>query len=1443
MLFELTPSQRSFYTGESEIDTYLWNQGVMQVFPCKYSYEELNNAFNTLVKNNDSLRVKMKHVERAPVMCLECYSYRMYPRWVCSSMAELENKAKEFLNSSIDFSGDLVRCAIFETPDASGIVISGHHIVVDGYSVIVMAEHLNEYLKNPLYNPPAYQSYSEYVEGEEEYRITRRYQLGKDFWRSEFTPKPVCSLFSDSISAIDYVSSEENTLISSSLFDRIKKFCIESDISVQSFFNTVYSVYFYRTTEHNGFTLGIPVLNRTTAAELNTIGLYMHIVPLVVEIDSGTFLDNALKVENSQLNLFRYQKFTQTEIIKTLQESGTAVNRLFDVATDFQQFEYDSDYEIKVPYCNYLSLPLEIHMQSFGKAKHQLKIRYRTSMFTEKEIQTMMSSIIAIAEDALAYPDKKISELNMISSDEQKLLATFNNTQVPYDKHKCIHELYEEQVERTPDKVALVAADKALTYKELNEEANRIAHSLIEKGIGRGDIVGLMLPRESYLLSALLGILKTGAAYLPIDPEHPAERIEYMLSDSRAKYCITDENIFEFLSNTDVTNPVIETSSNDICYCIYTSGSTGKPKGALIYHRNLVWYMSVLENIYGTDNINMPFFTSQSVDLTVPSFCFPLLTGGATYLYNGELKDDLIDIFDNDELTIIKFTPTHMNIICNTVPSKLRPNIRCIIVGGETLYREACFEFLNKFGNHIEIHNEYGPTETTVSCTDFIFNPGENKNMQHLPIGRPVANTQIYILDKHMNPVPLGVTGEVCIAGDGVGAGYLNNPELTAEKFVDNPFGEGKLYRTGDNAYWCEDGNIVFVGRNDFQVKIRGLRIELGEIESALQNIEGIERAVVVVRENSENRQFICAFYTGEEKSAKDLRAEMGASLPKYMLPHIFTRLDETPLTASGKVNRNALPEIDLECISTETEHKAPETEEEKALSEAVCSVLNVSSINMLDNFFNIGGDSIRAIYIVAELADMGYELRVADIMQSDTFSDVAEFVKAAYDNAVYEQNEVNGLMPFSPIMRAFLKRSNTIPENYVHTCVFEADCDEITAKKALDVLVSHHDILRGVFRDNGIQVIPSDERKAYSFEVLTIDDADKAKDYLNKAKISKDKLVNIVFCNTKKENLVSMTVHHFLIDLVSWEILIKDFQTAVRQINNKEQILLPAKTASFMLWCEELQKYSETISAESKAYWEDVNQKLNNTKSVNFNVYAENEAEEYNFTFDENVSNKLINEVTNVYGARINEVLLTALGLAVGKITGGSVGIIVESHGRAELEKHIAVERTVGWFTSCYPIIIDNNNEVEALINTKETLRRIPKNGIDYLLLNEGFNENIDVKFNFYRSNTAEDASGNKLMAFNYEMSVFPGFTNVNCFIEDNILSVNISVPYGRHREMLAKELTEEFVKQTERLVEICTGTDTVVRTLSDFSDNELTEDELDELKDLFDWTDANEQ
>ena len=1442
MNFKPTSSQLNFYTKNYTLDSNIWNQSLVQAFPKVYSYEQLNDAYNFLKRDHEGLRVKFKETEDGLVSYVEEYKHTNFPFIKVGSIEEMLEEEKKFVTAPMDFYGTLVNPIIFQTPTHSGVMIAAHHIAIDGYCSYILSKDINQYLKDPTYRATT-QTHAEYIEREEKHKQSKRFLSDREFWKNQFSTKPECNILPNKNTTFDVTSGDLGKDIPAEFLERVKAFCADNDISPASFFNTVYAEYLRRVYNVENFTIGVPVLNRTTRAELNTIGLYMHIVPMVINLQPGSFIENAKRIEDSWLNIFRHQKFTQYDIKQMLREEDMPTNTLYDITADFLEFIPDDDYEIILPYGNNTTIPLEFHFQSFNKEKCELKLCYQKAYFSEKEVQTILDSVAAMLENTIANPFADINSIEMVSAQEkQRVLYDFNDTSVEYSKDKGVYELFESWAEKTPDKPAVIFKDIELTYSQLKDKVSECADRLCSLNIKSKDIVAVHLERSYELVVFQLAILKIGAIFLPVDKRYPVERIQQMCTNCDVKLLITDEldkssvnaNVMQLsdFKSVSSTKTVSAVKNLEDCYIIYTSGSTGIPKGCLLTGKGLLNFCLNNNTLETLNNINNPVFAcvnSASFDYFIAETLLPLTNGFTTVVLDDNestMQEQFLQAVTKNNINVVMTTPTRLKLYYNDKHNcDVLKQMACICTSGEPLTADLLEAMYNKSPDAM-VYNPIGPSECSVWDMGGRLEKADGLDIH---IGKPIANAQIYIVDKYMNPTPIGVTGEICIAGDGVGSGYINNPELTAEKFIENPFGEGKLYKTGDLGYWREDGNIFYVGRNDFQVKVNGLRIELGEIESSIEAIQGIERAVAVVRQDDDGRQLICAFYTGAKTDAKDFRVILGARLPKYMIPHIFTYLEMMPMTTSGKISRNNLPEIDLTSIDTETEYVAPETEEEKALVEAVETVLNIENVSVIDNFFNVGGDSITAIHIVSELEEKGYELHVADIMQSDTLAGIAKKMISNSNKVKYDQGEVNGFIPYTPVMCAYLNEKNEIAKDFVHTCIVEIECDEETARTAIDKLVLHHDMLRSTFNDDGIIIHSSSENKTYSFETITIEDTDKAIEYL-KATTLEDKLVKAIFCKTEKGNMLCITIHHFIIDLVSWEVLMKDFTTVVNQLKDNAEIVFSAKTASFKLWNEELQKYSETITEENRAYWEKINNKLENAKSFCVDE-AENDEEEYSYTFNKEISEKLINQVNNAYGTKTNEVLLTALGLAAAKIANGYVGITIESHGRTELHKPIAIERTIGWFTSWFPVVVNNNENIaEELVNVKETMRSILKNGVDYLLLSRCLHKKTDLIFNFIKNSLANENKENKLISFTDNV-IIPNKISVSCFTKNNILTFSISVPKCRHKPQICEELGIEFKKQIEKIVDVCT-TSKVVKTRSDFSDDELTESELNELK-----------
>ena len=1102
------------------------------------SVEEAQKAVNEIFRINDALRIRIVDDNGKPQQYVADYAEADIEVLHFGSKAELDSYAAEYAKEPLVFYGALAMIKIVLIPGKIGLLAKLHHIISDAWTLSLIATQFNELIKGD--EVQAF-SYFDYIKEENEYVAGKRYQKDRDYFLSQFAECDESTFLSEK-QAKSFSAERATYSIGKDKTAEITSYAAKNNISAFSLFMTAAAVYFSRVKMNTEkFYLGTPLLNRADFCQKNTVGMFINTVPLLINLDNeSAFAENLKSVETSAFSAMRHQRYNYGDLLDELRKNHNFSEKLYDVILSFQNAKVaGGEVETTWYHSGLQGESLQIHIDDRDdESVFRIHYDYQTEKFNEHEIGMLHQHICNLLFDAIKKDRKKPYELSMLSAEErQKLLYDFNDTAVDYPKDKCIHQLFEEQVIKNPDKTAIIACDRTLTYRELNEEANRIAHSLIERGIGVGDIVAFALPRKSYLISTMLGILKSGAAYLPIDPDYPQDRIEYMLSDSGAKLLISENNIKKLLQNNSTVNPCVNMSSDNICYCIYTSGSTGKPKGTLLSHAGVANYVdnnnnnNVVHKIIKSTYKSIVSVTTVCFDIFVTESLLPLTNGMEIILADEEQSKSQSELNALLKLTpadVIQTTPTKMKtLISNNRNLDYLEQVKAIILGGETL-DNSLVEELRRI-TKAEIFNIYGPTETTVWATN-----GKIEN--DITIGKPIANTQIYITDKYMQITPIGVTGELCIAGDGVGAGYLNRPELTAEKFIDNPFGKGKLYKTGDLAYWREDGNIVYVGRNDFQVKIRGLRIELGEIENAMNSIDGVSQSVVVVRKNAEGRQLICAFYTGEERQAKEIRSIIGKKLPKYMLPHIFTHIAEMPLTSSGKVNRKALPEVDLSLTDSEVEYVAPSTEKEKALVTAIKKVLGCNKVGILDNFFDIGGDSLKAIEAVSQLEGAGYQVDIKTIFECETIKELAASLKN-----IDSQKDALPLLPdilaSDAQMRVYTAQClNTDSTTYNVPFAFKVDEVDINRLQvAFDRLVARHESLRTYFENRDGQIIQvSDDSAKCRVEILNSGDISA---FIRPFDLSKAPLMRAgIYKNT-----VMIDMHHIISDGGSMPIFFRE--------------------------------------------------------------------------------------------------------------------------------------------------------------------------------------------------------------------------------------------------------------------------------------------------------------
>ncbi|HEV2991581.1 MAG TPA: non-ribosomal peptide synthetase, partial [Candidatus Angelobacter sp.] len=588
----------------------------------------------------------------------------------------------------------------------------------------------------------------------------------------------------------------------------------------------------------------------------------------------------------------------------------------------------------------------------------------------------------------LAHPQNKISEAQLINEAERsRLVVEWNQSQRVYPKHLCIHELFEEQAKKTPQAVAVVFENQSLTYGELNARANQLAHLLQTLGAGPGKSVGLYFEHCLDEVVALLAVLKAGAGYVPLDPQYPAQRLSFMLSDAQAVVVLTTQELSDRLApgNTKVicldadwitisqqsdTDVPSEVKVHNIAYVIYTSGSTGEPKGVAITHRSLVNYIWWAKDVYlQNERLGFALYSSLGFDLTVTSIYTALITGNQLVVFRQQGKEPPLEAILNDgRVGILKLTPSHLSLIKDA--DNRRSSVKRLIVGGEALTAKLSREVHESFGERVEIYNEYGPTEATVGCMIHRFDPAEDRIF--VPIGMPAANSQIYVLDRWLNPVAENMIGEIYISGDGLAEGYLNRQQLTQERFISNPFIPGaRMYKTGDLAKWLPNGILDYLGRADDQIKLRGFRIELGEIEAVLQQHTTVHEAAVMLREDAPGDKRLVAYVVGAGEIALDiaeLRRTMQEKLPAFMVPATFIELNALPSTTNGKVDRRALPTPGTDRPALAAAYVEPQTVMEHSVAAIWQKVLRLEKVGIYDDFFDLGGQSLLAIQIIQRI-------------------------------------------------------------------------------------------------------------------------------------------------------------------------------------------------------------------------------------------------------------------------------------------------------------------------------------------------------------------------------------------------------------------------------------------------------------------------------------------
>jgi amino acid adenylation domain-containing protein len=958
----------------------------------------LAEAFRLLVKRHEILRTTIVWQDNEPVQIL---SDDIKPVVVSAQLSD--TRIQEIAHTPFKLEeGPLYRLYLTKKDNGrSKLVFSIHHIICDGWSIQIIGKELGiiyQSLKDGRKHnlPPALIQYKDFVYW---HRRSETYEQDGNFWKQYLTaPLPQTNI---PASIGRYGSSTGRSAAGAVVHKRYSRELTSEISTVAGFCNvTFFSVLVsalalvvkkYNYHDDEDLLFGTDTAGRTHWQLEDQIGFFLNVLPLRLKIDRQASFTNLLKeTYNNLLSVYDHQNYPIDNIVGTSQGSGQF--SIFSILVLFQNFDealgFDGVFQDLKTHTeeidNDTCLNDVLFEFSLTEGQLALKVKYSVELYDQAYITNLCEHLGRIMEQVSHAPETLIADVDILTVPEkEQVLHLFNNTSIDWQLEEMnLVSCFEHQAALTPDNTALISKGVSLSYQELNNRANQLAGWLITKHqVNKNELIGISTGRNENLIIGILGILKAGAAYVPVDPEYPADRIRYIVEDSRLRLLLTDQDI-NSLHDRKVYDNLKVPQSSDLAYVIYTSGSTGNPKGVMIQHRSAVNYVQAFAHYFNVNSSDRVIQQSAIAFDTMVEEIFPVLFKGGVLVmaeHGGRDVDALVDLMLNERISILSTTPLVLNELNYKLGNKT--SLRLIVSGGDELQAAH----IDNLIQHLPVYNTYGPTEATVCTTYF---PVTDIRKSHL-IGKPVANTQVYILDEWLHPQTVGVPGELCIAGEGVAAGYLNNPALTQERFLTNPYGKGNLYRTGDIVRWNGEGNIEFFGRRDNQVKILGFRIEPGEIEQCLL-ASGLVNQAVVTTVLIGTEKSLVAYYTSEVQPAT-IREYLQRKLPYYMVPAYIMPLERLPLTPNGKVDRKALPAPHLQPRT----YRPAVTETEQTIARIWEEVLASERIGLDDNFFEIGGQSLKAIQVIYRIfKELSVKLELQDLFANPMLSQLAEKIE-----------------------------------------------------------------------------------------------------------------------------------------------------------------------------------------------------------------------------------------------------------------------------------------------------------------------------------------------------------------------------------------------------------------------------------------------------------------
>jgi tyrocidine synthetase-3 len=1286
----LSSAQKRLYIlQQMNPDSTAYNMPGIILLPVESDWEKIEETFKNLIKRHESLRTSFHLANDTPFQVVHNEVGFHLDLHDLKDSHDSRHFIKRLIRQFDLSKAPLIRAALIKEGDKRCILILDmHHIIADGVSheiLITDFQALYEEELPPL--PVQYKDFSEWQNGEKEKENIKRQER---YWLKEFEGEiPVLELPTDFPRPLEqsFEGNSVNFEITEEQTQGLKAIVLTGGSTLFMVLVAVLNILLSKLSGQEEIIVGTPIAARRHTDLEKIIGMFVNTLSLRnYPAGDRTFREFTNDVKERILMAFENQEYPFEELVDKLSVNrDIGRNPLFDIMLVLQNMStsmagQDKDTVIDTSRPVQPDSPKE-YQNIFQTAKFDLTLsameigsglflsfQYCTKLFKKETVERFFIYFKKIVSIAVKEPGIRISEIEIIAEEEKKrILIDFNATQTGYPKDKTISRLFEEQVERSPDNTAVFALSIGtnhelplqITYKELNENSNRLAGQLRKRSIKAGIIVPIMVERSPEMITGIMAILKAGGAYLPIDPQSPGSRAEFMLNDSGCHLLLTQrhlveknknllplENIFvlddEAVYPGSASNPELKSKPGDLAYSLYTSGTTGKPRGVLVTHRNvvnLVWGLK--EKIYRHYNhqrLRVCLLAPYVFDASVKQIFASLLLGHCLYIVPEEIRVDgwgLLQYYQTHQIDISDGTPVHIRQLAESLISyPLDVAVKHFLIGGETLARETMVRFFTHFGEESKsvprVTNVYGPTECCVDSTFYQVNRENAAYFENIPIGQPMPNYRVYIVDSLAGLQPAGIGGELCVAGIGVARGYLNSPEMTAEKFkravirhpslvissfkrlsksTNHVYNQcpmtndcsSMLYKTGDLARWRPDGNIEFLGRIDHQVKIRGYRIEPGEIESQLLRYEQIKEAVVVEKKINHDNHHLYAYIvwnnqakTGKIPGGVDLREYLSQLLPGYMIPSFFVSLDNIPLTPNGKVDRKALPGTGPGTFARD--FAGPRNDTEMKLVEIWSELLGIhmEKIGINDNFFHLGGHSLKATTLISKIhKEFKVKIPLAEMYKNPTIRELSQFFMGS-SKGKYESLEPVEKKKYYELSSAQKRlyiwqqiNVSRIDYNMPGVFIFEGKLDRKNFEKAFQSLIGHHETLRTSFCQVNGEVVQKivdhvELRLEYKKRDTEEDVKNRIKEFLKPFDLSKPPLLRLELIELEKEkHFVLFDMHHIISDGTSLEILVNDFANLYR---GKHPGPLPVQYKDYAAWQKKVLN-EETLKLQER-YW-----------------------------------------------------------------------------------------------------------------------------------------------------------------------------------------------------------------------------------------------------------------